>query len=121
MSSNWALGTEKLVIRKDPLGYLLPLIFYTDGVQVSASVHNKITPVIVTLGIFGDLLLQKDIAKRVLAYIPNFKSYSKDLMISHIMNKLNISKTKAVKEISKFELLIDRTLYKYLVKQINVA
>ena len=42
-------------------------------------------------------------------------------MISHIMNKLNISKTKAVKEISKFELLIDRTLYKYLVKQINVA
>ena len=54
MSSNWALGTEKLIFRKDPLGYLLPLIFYTDGVQVSASVHNKITPVIVTLGIFGD-------------------------------------------------------------------
>ena len=79
---------------KNNEGYLMPIIFYTDGVQVSANVHNKITPVVITLGNFSDTLLQKDISKRVIAYLPNFKSYSKDLMISHIMAKLKISKTK---------------------------
>ena len=94
MTSNWAKESEDLVRIKDNEGYLMPLMFYTDGVQVSANVHNKITPVVITLGNFSDTLLQKDISKRVIAYLPNFKSYSKDLMISHIMAKLKISKTK---------------------------
>jgi len=50
----------------------LPLIFYTDGVQVSPHARNKITPVMITLGNFSDELLQKDISKRVVAYLPNF-------------------------------------------------
>jgi len=95
MTSNWAKETENLVLQKDPYGYLMPLIFYTDGVQVSDSVHNKVTPVIVSLGNFSDALLQKDISKRVIAYLPNFKCYSKALMISHIISKLGVSKTQA--------------------------
>lgn len=94
MTSNWALETEKMVRLKDKDGFLMPLIFYTDGVQVGSSVHNKITPVILSLGIFSDALLQKDIAKRVVAYLPNFKCYSKDIIISHLMSKLSLSKTK---------------------------
>ena len=94
MTSNWAKETEILVREKDNEGYLLPLIFYTDGVQVSPNVHNKITPVVITLGKFSDTLLLKDISKCVIAYLPNFKSCSKDLIISHIMTKLKISKTK---------------------------
>jgi len=94
MSSEWALHSEAMVYEKDPNGYLMPLIFYTDGVQVSSSIHNKITPVIVTLGNFSDSLLQKDISKRVIAYLPNFKCYSKALIISHIVSKCGISKTK---------------------------
>jgi len=93
MTSNWAKETETMVLQKNPHGYLMPLIFYTDGVQVSASVHNKVTPVIVSIGNFSDALLQKDISKRVIAYLPNFKCYSKALMISHIMSKLGVSKT----------------------------
>ena len=94
MTSNWAKESEILVREKDNEGYLMPLIFYTDGVQVSPNVHNKITPVVITLGNFSDTLLQKDISKRVIVYLPNFKSYSKDLIVSHIMTKLKISKTK---------------------------
>jgi len=94
MSSEWALHSELMVHEKDPNGHLMPLIFYTDGVQVSSNIHNKITPVIVTLGNFSDSLLQRDISKRVIAYLPNFKCYSKALMISHITSKCGISKTK---------------------------
>jgi len=97
MSSSWARESEKLVHAKNIDGCLLPLIFYSDGVQVSESVHNKVTPVVITLGIFSDKLLQKDISKRVIAYIPNFKCYSKALMVSHIMAKLKVSKTKVYK------------------------
>ena len=100
MSSNWALGSEIMVHQKDPNGYLMPLIFYTDGVQVSNSVHNKITPVIVSLGNFSDSLLQKDLSKRVVAYLPNLKCYSKALMVSHIISKCGISKTKVTDIVS---------------------
>jgi len=91
MTSNWALESEKMVVMKDSDGFLMPIIFYTDGVQVSSSVHNKITPVVISLGNFSDTLLQKDISKRVIAYLPNFKCYSKDMMVSHLMTKLKIS------------------------------
>ena len=96
MTSNWAYDTENLIRLKDNDGKLMPLVIYTDGVQVSANVHNKITPVIITLGNFSDLLIQKDISKRVVAYLPNFKCYSKDMIISHIMNKLKITKSKVM-------------------------
>jgi len=94
MTSEWALDTERLVKSKNVKGFLMPLIFYTDGVQVGSSVHNKITPVIVTLGNFSDQLIQKDFVKRVIAYLPNFRCYSKDIIISHLMSKLSIKKTK---------------------------
>jgi len=38
MTSQWALETENLVKSKDNRGFLMPLIFYTDGVQVGNSV-----------------------------------------------------------------------------------
>jgi len=93
MTSPWSEETEKLVHRKDPEGHLMPLIFYTDGVQVSANARNKITPVMVTLGNFSDELLQKDCSKRVIAYLPNFKGNSKDNIKTHLMRTLGICKT----------------------------
>ena len=96
MTSRWAEATEKMVIDKDKDGYLLPIIFYTDGVQISSNSRNKITPVILTLGNFSDDLLQKDISKRVVAYLPNFNCYRKDQMISHLMKKLKVSKAKVI-------------------------
>lgn len=94
MTSKWANKTENMVKAKDPQGHLMPLIIYTDGVQVGSSVHNKITPVIITLGNFSDTLLQKDISKRVIAYLPNFRCYSKDIIIAHLVTTLAVSKTK---------------------------
>jgi len=94
MSSNWAHETEKMIKSRNQQGNLMPLIMYTDGVQVGNSVHNKITPVILSLGIFSDTLLQKDISKRVIAYLPNFRCYSKDIIISHLVSKLSVSKSK---------------------------
>jgi len=93
MTSPWSEETEKLVHRKDPEGHLMPLIFYTDGVQVSPNARNKITPVMVTLGNFSDELLQKDCSKRVVAYLPNFKGNSKDHIKTHLMKTLGICKT----------------------------
>jgi len=101
MSSNWALHSEIMVHQKDPYGHLMPLIFYTDGVQVSSSIHNKITPVIVSLGNFSDTVLQKVISKCVIAYLPNLKCYSKALMVSHIMSKCGMSKTKVTERVSE--------------------
>jgi len=93
MTSPWSEETEKLVHSKDPSGHLMPLIFYTDGVQVSTHARNKITPVMVTLGNFSDELLQKDCSKRVIAYLPNFKGYSKDHIKTHLMETLGMSQT----------------------------
>jgi len=97
MSSPWAEETEALVHARDPNGYILPLIFYTDGVQVSPHARNKITPVMITLGNFSDELLQKDISKRVVAYLPNFRGISKDNITQHLMKTLGINKTKVRK------------------------
>jgi hypothetical protein len=96
MTSKWCEETEKLVKDKDPQGVLLPLIFYTDGVQVSSNVRNKITPVMVTLGNFSDELLQKHFSKRIIAYIPNLKGISKDNLKTHLMRTLGISKTAVI-------------------------
>ena len=96
MTSTWAKNTEGDIRRKNPNGHLMPLIIYTDGVQVGSSVHNKITPIILSLGNFSDKLIQKDIAKRVIAYLPNLRCYSKDTIISHLMSKLDVSKTKVI-------------------------
>lgn len=93
MTSTWCEESEKLVHDKDPDGHLMPLILYTDGVQVSTHARNKITPVMVTLGNFSDELLQKDCSKRVIAYLPNFKGNSKDNIKAHLMKTLSISKT----------------------------
>jgi len=94
MSSPWAEESVRMVHEKDSAGHLLPVILYTDGVQVSPHSRNKVTPVIVTLGIFSDDLLQKDISKRVITYMPNFKDKSKDCIAQHLVKTLNISKTK---------------------------
>ena len=93
MTSTWCEESEKLVHDKDPDGHLMPLILYTDGVQVSTHARNKITPVMVTLGNFSDELLQKDCSKRVIAYLPNFKGNSKDNIKAHLIKTLSISKT----------------------------
>jgi len=94
MNSPWAEETERLIREKDANGYLLPLIFYTDGVQVSAHARNKVTPVMITLGNFSDELMQKDISKRIVAYLPNFRGMSKDNLLQHLMKTLKIKKTK---------------------------
>jgi hypothetical protein len=93
MTSPWSKETENLVLSKDPEGHIMPLIFYTDGVQVSSNARNKVTPVMVTLGNFSDELLQKDCSKRVIAYLPNFKGNSKDNIKAHLMRTLGICKT----------------------------
>lgn len=94
MTSPWAEATEKSLLTRDSNGYLLPLIFYTDGVQVSSHARNKITPVMVTLGNFSDELLQKDTCKRIVAYIPNFSGVSHENIRQHLIKTLKISKTK---------------------------
>jgi len=94
MTSKWCHDTQKLIRDKDPNGHILPLIFYSDGVQVSANVNNKVTTAICTTGNFSDDLLNKNISKRVISYIPNFNIYSKQVLVEHLMSTLRIGESK---------------------------
>jgi len=94
MTSKWCHDTQMLIRQRDPNGHILPLIFYSDGVQVSANVNNKVTTAICTTGNFSDDLLNKNISKRVISYIPNFNIYSKQVLVQHLMNTLRIGESK---------------------------
>jgi len=94
MTSKWCLETQQTIRNKDPNGHILPLIFYADGVQVSPNVNNKVTTVICTTGNFSDDLLNKNISKRVISYLPNFNIYSKNVLVQHLMKTLQISENK---------------------------
>ena len=73
VSSRWCRQTEELIKRKHQDGHILPcypLIFYLDGVHLNSQAQNKLTPDMCTTGNFSDELINKDIAKCVIGYLP---------------------------------------------------
>ena len=120
MTSFWCEQSEKEILTKDVDGYILPLIFYSDGVCVSEShVNNKVTPVICTTGNFPDVLIQKDIAKRVISYLPSYNTHSKTVLIQHLHSTLGISISAAERNVRYFELYVERTFWHTLIEIIS--
>ena len=120
MTTKWVELSEKEIIELDPEGHILPIIFYSDGVCVSDSnVKNKITPVICSIGNFSDELMNKIFAKCVISYLPNFNSHSKEVLVQHLKETLDISYTAAEKNVRLFELYVERTFWTAIVKIIK--
>lgn len=94
MNSPWARDTEIAINKRDANGYILPLIFYSDGVQVGTNTHHKVTTVICSTGNFSDSLLNKEFSKCVVAYLPNFNNYSKYDLQKHLVKTMKFSKSK---------------------------
>ena len=96
MTSPWARDTENEIRIRDPNGFIMPLIFYSDGVQVGTNTHHKVTTVICSTGNFSDSLLNKEFSKCVVAYLPNFNQYSKYDLQKHLIQKMKFSKSKVL-------------------------
>jgi len=117
MCSEWCRLTESYVREtKNVLGKVLPLIFYLDGVQLNDNIHNKVTPVMCTTGNFSDELINKDIAKCVLGYLPDTLE-SRDAILVHLKELYpNAATTELEKQIKQFDLLVEREFWKEIVK-----
>ena len=83
MTSEWCKYTEKQILEKSNDGHILPLIFNSDGAQLGANINNKTTPLMCTTGNFSDDLIDQDIAKCVIGYLPNLRDY-KASIYSHL-------------------------------------
>ena len=113
MCSLWCKNTEEIVRKKNPEGKIMPLIFYSDGVQLNDHIHNNVTPVMCTTGNFSDELIDKDISKCVIGYLPNLLN-TKAALRDHLYKIF--SKTEAELEIRRFDLLVEREYWKEIVK-----
>jgi hypothetical protein len=124
MSAGWAHETYKdLVIRtgnKDAI--LIPFIPYWDGVSVGHfTSQSHVKAALGTLGIFSDQLMQKNIAKFSLGYIPELENIDKSELVKHLMDKCSMSKAKALEEIHMFELHIDRSFWVAVFRSVTAA
>jgi len=117
MSSRWCRQTEELIKSKHQDGHILPLIFYLDGVHLNGQAQNKLTPVMCTTGNFSDELINKDIAKCVIGYLPTLIDLKAEL--EEHLYAIYESKTRLVKEWQRFELLVEREFWKEVTKGIN--
>ena len=93
--------------RNIPNAYLLPLIFYWDSSNVAEIGNLSINTVMMTLGIFESKLLNKDIAKEVIAYLPKFEVLHCHKIVRHLINVCKYSKTKALDELKKFKMMVN--------------
>ena len=117
MSSRWCRQTEELIKSKHQDGHILPFIFYLDGVHLNGQAQNKLTPVMCTTGNFSDELINKDIAKCVIGYLPTLIDLKAELE-EHLLTIFG-SKTRLAKEWQRFELLVEREFWKEITKGIN--
>jgi len=113
MCSKWCKNSEALVRGKNANGKILPLIFYSDGVQLNDRIHNNVTPVMCTTGNFSDDLITKDISKCVIGYLPNLLN-TKAALFDHLCKMY--SRSKAELEVRRFDLLVEREYWKEIVK-----
>jgi len=117
MTSEWCKYTEKQILEKSNDGHILPLIFNSDGAQLGANINNKTTPLMCTTGNFSDDLIDQDIAKCVIGYLPNLRDY-KASIYSHL--KLIYKSENAVMEqLQQFDRLVERECWKEIIKCVS--
>ena len=117
MSSIWCKNTENSVLQRSPMGNLLPIIFYSDGVQLGTNIHNNMTPLMCTLGNFSDDLIDQDISKCVIGYLPNLRDYKASIH-QHI-KRFYRSENAVLEQFRYFDLLVEREVWKEIIKCVN--
>ena len=117
MSSVWWQKTEISVLQKSPMGNLLPIIVYSDGVQLGTNIHNSMTPLMCTLGNFTDNLIEQDISKCVIGYLPNLRDYKAS--IHQHLKRFYKSESAVLEQFRYFDLLVEREVWKEILKCIN--
>jgi len=118
MTSPWCANTQAELRQRSPQGTLLAIILYADGVALTENIHNLITPVICTLGNFSQELITKDISKGTISYIPNLRDLHEDKIVKHL-RKIYPTLDSAKKAYRSFERHITRTVWDYIIKEIN--
>ena len=79
MTSEWCRKTEEIITKIATDRNILPLIFNSDGSQLGANINNKATPSMCTTGNFSDDLIDQDISKCVIGYLPDLKDYKANI------------------------------------------
>ena len=123
MCSEWCKQTQ-LYIRenKNKDGNILPIIFYSDGVQLNDNIQNKVTPVMCTTGNFSESLLNSDLSKCIIGYLPSLRRESKLKLANHlsiVYRGRGGSVAFIEEQIKQFDLLIEREYWKEIVKGIK--
>jgi len=117
MTSEWCRKTEDIIIQKSVDGYILPLIFNSDGAQLGANINNKTTPLMCTTGNFSDDLIDQDISKCVIGYLPDLKDYKANIW-NHL-KRIYRSESAVIEQIQLFDRLVERECWNEIIKCVN--
>jgi len=117
MTSEWCRKTEDLIIKKSVDGNILPLIFNSDGAQLGANINNKTTPLMCTTGNFSDDLIDQDISKCVIGYLPDLKDYKANIW-NHL-KRIYRSESAVIEQIQLFDRLVERECWNEIIKCVS--
>ena len=121
MTSEWAHQSLLAIREIDPNGLLLPLLFYADGVSIGMNGKANVTPVMMTLGWYSKELFKQDISKMVIGYIDKFSDISDQVLIKHLQETKDFSKTKCEENIKYFKKQIFFKFWEVVLESINAA
>ena len=120
MSSKWLKETEIMVKNIDKDGIPCPIIFYSDGVQLNDISGNNVKPVMCTIGNFSDELIEQDVSKCIIGYLPTFKRNNRRIFEDHLKKVYpNQSKSFILNQIHHFDLLVEREYWRKIMEDIK--
>ena len=117
MTSEWCRKTEDLIIKKSVGGNILLSIFNSDGAQLGANINNKTTPLMCTTGNFSDDLIDQDISKCVIGYLPDLKDYKANIW-NHL-KRIYRSESAVIEQIQLFDRLVERECWNEIIKCVS--
>ena len=117
MTSEWCRKTEEIILEKSPDGHILPFIFNSDGAQLGSYINNKTTPLMCTTGNFSDDLIDQDISKCVIGYLPNLKDYKASVW-NHL-KRIYRSESAVMEQIQLFDRLVERECWNEIIKCVS--
>jgi hypothetical protein len=121
MSSEWARKTLEDIRKIDPNGLLVPISLYADGVSIGMNGKANLIPVMMTLGWYSRELFKQDYGKMVIGYIDKLTDISDEILINHLMDVKQFSRTKSEANIRWFKKKVFNTFWKNVLDKISSA
>jgi hypothetical protein len=121
MSSRWAHEEQDKIMKINPKGLLVPVLFYGDGVTAGMNGKSHLFPVIMTLGIYDDKLRKEDVTKNVVGFIDNLSEVSEESLILHLMEFAKLCKTTSEENVKYYKKQIVFKFWESAIESLKAA